>query len=110
MNTNLTLLLSLALSALLSFNCGKKDDTTNRVADDYSKVAATDTNGAVIGDWIIQRELADPQSLNPVTLQDATGREFSLHVFERLMWPAGREDYELMPWLAEAAPEETPDH
>ena len=110
MNTNLTLLLSLALSALLSFNCGKKEDTTNRVAEDYSKIAATDTSGAVTGDWIIQRELADPQSLNPVTLQDATGREFSQHVFERLMWAAGREDYELVPWLTEGPPEETPDH
>ncbi|MBL8016108.1 MAG: hypothetical protein JNK43_02465, partial [Ignavibacteria bacterium] len=110
MNTNLSLLLSIALSALISFNCGKKEDTTNKVADDYTKIAATDTTGAVTGDWIIQRELADPQSLNPVTLQDATGREFSQHVFERLMWAAGREDYELVPWLAEAPPEETPDH
>lgn len=110
MNTNLSLLLSIALSALLSFNCGKKEDTTNKVADDYTKIAATDTTGAVTGDWIIQRELADPQSLNPVTLQDATGREFSQHVFERLMWAAGREDYELVPWLTEGPPEETPDH
>lgn len=110
MKSHFNLLLCTALIALFSFNCSKKDNTTTENKDDYTKVAATDTAGAVIGDWIIQRELADPQSLNPVTLQDATGREFSLHVFERLMWAAGREDYELVPWIAEAPPEETPDH
>ena len=110
MKSHFNLLLCTALLALFSLNCSKKDNTTTENKDDYSKVAATDTTGAVTGDWIIQRELADPQSLNPVTLQDATGREFSLHVFERLMWAAGREDYELVPWLAEAPPEETPDH
>ncbi len=110
MKSHFNLLLCTALLALFSLNCSKKDNTTSENKDDYSKVAAVDTAGAVIGDWIIQRELADPQSLNPVTLQDATGREFSLHVFERLMWAAGREDYELVPWIAEAPPEETPDH
>lgn len=109
MKTYCTLLFT-ALLALSAINCSKKDNTTTNEKDDYSKVAPVDTNGALIGDWIIQRELADPQSLNPVTLQDATGREFSLHVFERLMWAAGREDYELVPWLCEAKPEETPDH
>ena len=110
MKTYFNLILCSALLALASFNCSKKDNTTTQNKDDYTKVAATDTTGAVTGDWIIQRELADPQSLNPVTLQDATGREFSQHVFERLMWAAGREDYELVPWLAESKPEETPDH
>ncbi len=109
MKTYITLLFT-ALLALSAVNCSKKNETDTKNKDDYSKVAPVDTNGALIGDWIIQRELADPQSLNPVTLQDATGREFSLHVFERLMWAAGREDYELVPWLCEAMPEETPDH
>src|SRR6187455_1146860 len=109
MKTYSTLLFS-ALIALLSLDCSKKNEVTDQNTGDYSKIAPTDTSGAQIGDWIIQRELADPQSLNPVTLQDATGREFSLHIFERLMWAAGREDYELVPWIAEAAPEETPDH
>ncbi|MBZ0202699.1 MAG: hypothetical protein K8I03_06760 [Ignavibacteria bacterium] len=110
MKKNLAFLLSAALLVTISFNCGKKDTSEKKEGEDYSKIAATDTTGAVYGDWIIQRELADPQSLNPVTLQDATGREFSLHVFERLMWAAGRESYDLVPWIAEAFPEETPDH
>lgn len=110
MITNSKLLFLTAFISLLALNCSKKDNVNTDSQDDYSKVAPTDTAGAVTGDWIIQRELADPQSLNPVTLQDATGREFSLHVFERLMWAAGREDYELVPWLVESKPEETPDH
>ncbi len=110
MAKNIKLVLLISLLTVFSINCGKKDTTKNEKKDDYSTVASVDTNGAVTGDWIIQRELADPQSLNPVTLQDATGREFSLHIFERLMWSAGRENYDLVPWLAEAPPEETPDH
>lgn len=104
------LVLILSLLSVFSLNCGKKETTNNDKKDDYKTVAAIDTTGAVTGDWIIQRELADPQSLNPVTLNDATGREFSLHIFERLMWSAGRENYDLVPWIAEAPPEETPDH
>lgn len=103
-------MLSIALLSTLTFNCGKKETGKTDESGDYTKVADVDTTGAVVGDWIIQRELADPQSLNPVTLQDATGREFSLHVFERLMWAATRESYDLVPWLAESMPEETPDH
>ncbi len=107
---NLLLILSTALLMTLTINCGKKDGTNNETTGNYETVAPTDTAGAVSGDWIIQRELADPQSLNPITLQDATGREFSLHVFERLMWGADRLDYDLEPWIAEGMPEETPDH
>jgi peptide/nickel transport system substrate-binding protein len=102
------LVLILSLLTVFSFNCGKKN-VTNETSNDYTKVADIDTSGAVVGDWIIQRELADPQRLNPVTLTDATGREFSLHVFERLMWSAGRENYDLVPWIAESSPEESPD-
>lgn len=110
MINKISCVLLITLFAVLVLNCGKKDVSDKNNKDDYSKIADVDTAGAVIGDWIIQRELADPQSLNPITLQDATGREFSLHVFERLMWAAGRENYDLIPWIAEAAPEESPDH
>ncbi|MCI0450086.1 MAG: ABC transporter substrate-binding protein [Chlorobi bacterium] len=109
MKTKLTFLLLIALLCLLSINCTKKQTTTGNNDTEYT-LPPVDTAGAVAGDWIIQRELADPQSLNPVTLQDATGREFSLHIFERLMWAANRENYDLLPWLAEGFPEESPDH
>lgn len=103
--------LAIVLFAFVGSNCNK-DNTKKDGNDktDYSKLAPIDTTGAVIGDWIIQRELADPQSSNPVTLQDATGREFSYYIFERLMWAADRTTYDLTPWLAESKPEETPDH
>jgi len=110
MTKQINFLIFVALLTLLSLNCGKKDNSNNQTTDTYENVAAIDTSGAITGDWIIQRELADPQSLNPVTLQDATGREFSLHIFERLMWAASRENYDLVPWIAESAPEESPDH
>ena len=101
----------LALFFFVSVNCGKKDTSkNNNTENDYSTVAPTDTVDAVVGDWIIQREMSDPQSLNPITLQDASGREFSLHVFERLMWNAGRETYDLVPWIAESKPEISEDH
>lgn len=89
-------------------SCSEKR-TEKKNENDYSVLPALDTVDAVTGDWIIQRELADPQSLNPITLQDATGREYSLHVFERLMWAANRENYELVPWIAESLPEESSD-
>ena len=93
------------------FSCSSKKQSKQ----DFSlsleyEVGPIDTTGAITGDWIIQRELADPQSLNPITLQDATGREFSYHVFERLLWATDRMTYDIHPWLAEAQPEETPDH
>ncbi len=100
------LILSVTLVLLLS-SCGKKD--TTQITTDTSTLAAIDTAGAVNGDWIIQRELADPQSLNPLTLQDATGREFSYYIFERMMWAADRTTYDVVPWLAESY-EESPDH
>jgi peptide/nickel transport system substrate-binding protein len=101
---------ALLITVLISLNCGKKDNSKLDDTGDYTKIAAVDTTSAVTGDWIIQRELADPQSLNPITLQDATGKEFSLHVFERLMWAASRETYDLEPWIALGPPEESPDH
>ena len=107
-------IISVLLTALLTltfFSCGNKKQTQNDVSLSLEyDIGKIDTAGAVTGDWIIQRELADPQSLNPITLQDATGREFSLHIFERLMWANDRTTYDIHPWLAEAPPEETPDH
>ena len=104
-------LLIALFSTFFLFSCsGKKTvKQESNLNLDYN-IGAVDTAGAVTGDWIIQRELADPQSLNPITVQDANGVEYSQHIFERLLWPANRESYELVPWLAEAKPDETPDH
>lgn len=106
------LVLQFALVLLILMNaCGNRQQVKNDVNLKLEyEIGEIDTANAVVGDWIIQRELADPQSLNPITLQDATGREFSLHVFERLMWATDRTSYDIHPWLAESPPEETPDH
>jgi peptide/nickel transport system substrate-binding protein len=100
----------LILAALSLMNCGKKDTgTTNKVSDEYT-MPAVDTNGAVTGDWVIQRELADPQRLNPITVQDAIGQELSYYIFERMLWAADRTTYETLPWLAESYPDISEDH
>src|SRR6266498_5293097 len=95
----LNFILLLAAVIIESYSCGGKRTQNGKETGDYL-MPPVDTVGAVVGDWIIQRELADPQSLNPITLQDATGREFSYHIFERLMWAADRTSYDLVPWLA----------
>jgi len=100
------LLIVLILSAL---NCGNQDTQSVNTKDEYN-LPPVDTTGAVTGDWILQRELADPQSLNPLTLQDASGREFSYYIFERLMWAADRTSYDVIPWLADSLPQVSEDH
>jgi peptide/nickel transport system substrate-binding protein len=100
----------LLLASLFVLNCGKKDtSTTNKVSGDYI-MPTVDTAGAVTGDWVIQRELADPQRLNPITVQDAIGQELSYYLFERMLWAADRTTYETLPWLAESYPEISEDH
>lgn len=99
------------LVVAILFSCSKEKKNSDNITTSYTReLAPVDTAGAVTGDWIIQRELADPQSLNPITLQDATGREFSYLIFERMMWAADRTSYELIPWLVDSLPIESPDH
>src|SRR4030095_819432 len=106
---NLQLIALLTIFFLTGCNGKKVEKQESNLSLDY-KIGEIDTAGAVTGDWIIQREFADPQSLNPIVVQDANGVEFSKHIFERLLWFANRENYDLVPWLAEGLPEETPDH
>jgi peptide/nickel transport system substrate-binding protein len=99
------------LLALLLYSCGNKNqNTNNQNKDKDTTLAATDTSGAVTGDWVIHRELADPQRLNPTTVQDATGQEYSLLIFEKLLFAADRTTLDPIPWLAESLPEVSPDH
>ena len=52
--------------------CGKKgpDQKTDN-KNEVNSVAAMDTAGASFGDWIIIREMADPEKLNPIVSNDA---------------------------------------
>jgi peptide/nickel transport system substrate-binding protein len=98
-------------AALLLISCSSKKtvpgkDTSSNIND----LPAVDTSGSVIGDWVIHRELADPQRLNPITVQDAIGQEYSLYIFEKLLFAADRTTMDPLPWLAESMPEVSPDH
>lgn len=101
---------ALLLIALLVSSCTRKQVTQNQNKDKDTTLAAIDTNGAVIGDWVIQRELADPQKLNPITVQDAIGQEYSLYIFEKLLFAADRTTMDPIPWLAEGLPDISADH
>jgi peptide/nickel transport system substrate-binding protein len=101
----------LILASISALNCGKKSPSSNNlnINEEY-KLPPVDTTGAVTGDWVIQREMADPQRLNPITVQDAMGQELSYYIFERLLWAADRTIYDPIPWLAEDFPEISEDH
>lgn len=104
LNLGAILVIAFCLSA-----CGSKKQNTNSKETSY-KLPPTDTGGSVVGDWVIQREMADPQRLNPVTVQDAIGQELSYYVFERMLWAADRTTYETIPWLAAELPTLSDDH
>ncbi len=106
----LQLILIIALISLSFISCGSKQSTGDNKDKDYTNLPSVDTAGAVTGDWVIQRELADPQRLNPITVQDATGQELSLYVFEKLLFAADRTTMDPLPWLAESLPELSVDH
>lgn len=98
----------LLVFSLWIISCGGKG--TKQTSTGEYVLPSVDTAGAVVGDWVIQRELADPQKLNPVTVLDATGQELSYYIFERLLWAADRTNFELFPWLAESLPAVSDDH
>ena len=105
------LLVSLIIFAsLAAINCGNRNTNNNTDINERYTLPPVDTAGAVVGDWVIQREMADPQRLNPITVQDAIGQELSYYIFERLLWAADRTTYETIPWLAESYPEISDDH
>ncbi len=87
---------------LLSFNsCGKNNKNTSddKKLDDQT-LAAVDTGSAVGGDWIIIRELADAQGLNPVTTNDASADEIDSYIYETLN-NVDQETFELIPLLSD---------
>lgn len=105
----MTKLAFVVILSLFLFSCGNKKQNNNSKETSYS-LPEIDTAGAVTGDWIIQREMADPQRLNPITVQDAIGQELSYYIFERMLWAADRKTYETIPWLASEYPTLSDDH
>lgn len=108
LNKKLNFLVALILGFVIINGCGKKDGPTttdgNRNMDDIGNL---DTTGAVTGDWIIKREMADAEKLNPVVTNDASAEEIFTMIYE----PLGGQDpitFELTPVLA-SLPEVSPD-
>jgi peptide/nickel transport system substrate-binding protein len=109
--TNLlfTALILLSASILILFSsCGKNGNQT----DDQSKIVTdlppVDTAGAVTGDWIIRREMADAEKLNPIVTNDASAEDVYSFIYEALN-DMNYENYELIPWIA-TLPEISEDH
>ncbi len=93
----------------LAIGCGGKNTqqntNTNQQTNDVAKV---DTAGAVTGDWLIIREMSDPEKLNPIVSNDASASEICAYIFEALL-SQDKETYELIPSLA-GLPEISPDN
>ena len=107
LNSLKTLSLSI-FAAIFILSCGKKDDTTTIDKMSENKVASVDTASAVSGDWVVIRELSDPDKLNPVVSTTSNADEISSYVFETLL-NQDRITYELIPGLADL-PDISPDN
>ncbi|MCX7877513.1 MAG: ABC transporter substrate-binding protein [Ignavibacteria bacterium] len=92
---------SAVFSLTLAACSGKKKDGQTTLDDSKDNMPApADTNGAVVGDWIVIREMADPEKLNPIVSNDASASEICSYMFESLLGQS-KETYELIPALAE---------
>lgn len=103
-------ILIIAFLFIFITSCNKNQNQNVEIPGDTYKLPPPDTAGAVTGDWVLQRELADPQRLNPITVQDAIGQELSYYVFERMLWAADRTTYDPLPWLADSLPSISSSH
>ncbi len=68
-----------------------------------------DTTRPTPGDWVVIHILSDPESLNPLTANDATSQEIYTHIFESLLFQ-NPQTLELQPNIADSLPEISPDH
>ncbi len=97
----LTALLAVLTFSIVITGCGgkttqQKTDGTNQTSND---VAAVDTASAVTGDWLIIREMSDPEKLNPIVSNDASASEICSYIYEALL-AQDKVTYELVPSLA----------
>ena len=101
MNTlKLTALLAVIFMASYLTGCGGKDkQNTGNNTQTSNELSAVDTADAVSGDWLIIREMSDPEKLNPVVSNDASASEICSYIFEFLL-NQNKETYEIVPGLA----------
>lgn len=92
------LLSAIACSVMLA-SCG----------DPEGGAAAGDAGTPVKGEWLIIHELSDAEGINPIVINDASGRAIADRVYEKLL----DQDFttlELTPTLVEARPTISDDH
>lgn len=106
---NIINILLLSISIIFIFSsCGKDEKTVTDLNKGDNTVAPWDTAGAITGDWVIMREMADAEKLNPVVTNDASADQVDVLIFENLN-NVDNETFELMPWIA-SLPEISDDH
>ncbi len=96
----LTALLAVLVITIIITGCGGKktqQNTTN--TNQPNEIPAVDTASAVSGDWLIIREMADPEKLNPIVSNDASASEIDSYIYEALLGQ-DKVTYELIPSLA----------
>jgi len=110
---NILIIIFLITGSLTLISCGRqKQEVTQKKSETTSNITPlqeADVTNAVNGDWIVKRELADPQKLNPLVSSDASSQEIYIFVFEGLL-AINRITYEPEPLLAKSLPEISPDH
>ena len=96
----LTALLAVLTFSIVITGCGGKTTQQNTNNTQQSNdVAPVDTASAVTGDWLIIREMSDPEKLNPIVSNDASASEICSYIFESLL-TQDKSTYELIPALA----------
>lgn len=80
--------------------CGNGDKKVSTTDLEDASVGKADTTSAVNGDWLIIRELADAEKLNPIVTNDASASEIDSYIFENLN-NLDQETFELIPMIAE---------
>src|SRR5437016_13289493 len=78
-------------------------------ADEVSETTEADPNPPVRGDWLVVWLLSDPESLNPLTSNDATSSEVLSFVMSSLT-ATHPQTFAQIPVLAAELPKVAPDH
>ena len=102
--TTISALMTIVLSALI-ISCGNQKKSDVKI---ISELTPWDTTGAVTGDWLIRREMADAEKLNPIVTNDAAAEDIYILIYESLN-DMNYETYDLIPWIA-PLPEISEDH
>jgi peptide/nickel transport system substrate-binding protein len=103
-STTISALMTIVFSALI-ISCGNQKKSDVKI---ISELTPWDTAGAVTGDWLIRREMADAEKLNPIVTNDASAEDIYVLIYESLN-EMNYETYELIPWIA-PLPEISEDH